>query len=196
MGLVDDIEAAVADVADALPDAALEMRHGDALGVVVSSSSMDLNRSTVTPDAPEEKRRCVGKRADFPLLEQGSLVFLGEQQSAHIVVSARTDPVGASVSFGLSAPLDKMEAAYRRPGTNIRQSMNVLAVESDVIDPVPDGFAATASRAWFVAFADAEWSDVSEPQIGDELTIRDRTLRASAVARHDGCWILTCRARR
>ena len=196
MGLIEDIHDAIADIADAIPDAAHEMRHGDAVGVVVSSSSIDHNRSTVTADAPEEKRRCVGKRADFPMLEQGSLVFLGEQQSAHIVVSARTDPVGASVSFGLSAPLDEMEAAYRRPGTGIRHSMSVLAVESDVIDPVPDGFAATASRAWFVAFADAEWPDVTEPQIGDELTIRDRVLRAAVVARHDGCWMLTCRARR
>lgn len=196
MALVEDIESAIADAADALPDAALPMRHGDATGIVLSSSSRDLSRSTVSSDAPEEKRRVIGIRADFPLLRQGSLVFLGEMEEAHIVTSARVDPVAASVSCGLSAPLDQVEVAYRRPGTNIRHSMSVLAVESDVIDPVPDGFAATASRAWFVAFADAEWSHVSEPQIGDELTIRDRTLRACAVARHDGCWILTCRARR
>ena len=196
MGLIEDIGSAISDVADALPDAAIVMRHGDAAGVVLSSSSLDMARNTVSADAPEEKRRAIGKRADFPLLDQGALVFLGDTREAHIVTSVRLDPVAASVSFGLSAPLDEMEASYRRPGAGIHHSMSVLAVESDVVSPVEAGFAATALRTWFVAFASAEWPHVSEPQIGDELTIGERTLRAFAVMKHDGCWILQCRARR
>ena len=192
--MVSAIEGAIASLAESLPDAAREMRHGTDSGTVLASSSRELSGDTVSADAPEEMRRVIGRRADFPALAKGACVYLGGV--CHIATSARTDPVGASLSVGLSAPLGEFAAAYRRPGTRIRQPLKVLAVESDVLDALGDSFAPTSCRAWFVAFPAEDWFEVSGPQVGDELALDDKTLRVAAVAKRDGNWILTCRARR
>ena len=172
----------------------MRMRHGEAEGVVLSSSSRDLSGDTVSADAPEEWRRVVGRRCDFPELCKGCAVRLGDRW--HIVTSCRTDPVGASLSVGLSAELDEIVAAYRRPGTSIRQPLKVLAVESETLDAWADNLAPTTCRAWFLAVSAEHWLEAGDPQIGDEATIDGRVLRVSAVAKHDGYWVLTCRARR
>jgi hypothetical protein len=192
--MVATIEAAIASLADSLPDATLPLRHGEASGNVLSASSRELSGDTVFSDAPQEMRRVVGKRSDFPDLAKGCTVELGE--SYHIVTSARTDPVGASLTIGLSAALGAVVATYRRPGTSIRQPLNVLAVESETLDAWSDDLAPTASRAWFVACSSADWLETSDPQTGDEITIDERVLRVAAVAKHDGYWLLTCRGRR
>lgn len=192
--MVATIEAAVASLASSLPDAAQTMRHGEATGTVLSSSSRELSGDTVTADAPQEIRRYIGTRSAFPDLCKGSTVEIGG--AWHLVTSCRTDPVGASLSFGVSAPLDEVAAIYRRPGTSIRQTLRVLAVESEVLDVWSDSLAPTACRAWFVALSAEHWLETTEPQVGDEATIDGRVLRVAAVAKHDGCWLLTCRARR
>lgn len=193
--MVNSIQSAIASIADSLPDASVRMRCGESVGVVLSASSRELSGETVSADAPQEMRRVVGRRCDFPSVAKGSCVTLGDG-GFHIVTSCRTDPVGASVTVGLSASLESAVAAYRRPGTKIRQAVEVLAVESDIIEPNGDAFAPTASRRWFVAIAEGVWYEPTEPQVGDELTLDAATVRVSAVAKRDGFWILTCRARR
>ena len=192
--MVATIEAAVASLAASLPDAAFGMRHGEAVGTVLASSSRELSGDTVAADAPQEMRRYIGTRSAFPDLCKGSTVEIGGKW--HLVTSCRTDPVGASLSFGVSAPLDEVAAIYRRPGTQVRQPLRVLAVESEVLDVWSDSLAPTACRAWFVALSAEHWLETTEPQVGDEITIDGTTMRVAAVAKHDGCWVLTCRARR
>lgn len=192
--MVATIEAAIASLSASLPDASLRMRHGEAEGNVLSASSRDLSGDTVAADAPQEMRRVIGKRSDFPDLAKGSCVFVGG--CGHIVTSARTDPVGASLTIGLSAALDEVTATYRRPGTGIRQPLDALAVESGVVDPYSDAVAPTTARAWFVAFPASHWLETADPQVGDHLQIEEKALRVFAVAKHDGYWLLTCRARR
>ena len=192
--MVATIEAAVASLAASLPDAAFGMRHGEAVGTVLASSSRELSGDTVAADAPQEMRRYIGTRSVCPDLTKGSTVEIGGKW--HLVTSCRTDPVGASLSFGVSAPLDEVAAIYRRPGTQVRQPLRVLAVESEVLDVWSDSLAPTACRAWFVALSAEHWLETTEPQVGDEITIDGTTMRVAAVAKHDGCWVLTCRARR
>ena len=192
--MVSAIESAIASLAASIPDAAIPMRHGDCAGTVLSSSSRELSGDTVSADAPQEMRRVVARRCDFPSLGKGAAVELGGEW--HIVTSASTDPVGASLSLGLSAPLGEFAAAYRRPGTQIRQPLKVLAVESEVLDAWGDSFAPTQCRAWFVAFASEHWLETKEPQVGDELAIDENVLRVAAVAKSTGFYVLTCRARR
>lgn len=192
--MVKTIEAALSSLASSLPDAAQSMRHGEAVGTVLSSSSRELTGDTVAADAPQEMRRYIGTRSAFPDLCKGSTVEIGG--AWHLVTSCRTDPVGASLSFGVSAPLDEVAAIYRRPGTSIRQTLRVLAVESEVLDVWSDSLAPTSCRAWFVALSAEHWLETTEPHVGDEATIVGRVLRVAAVAKHDGCWLLTCRARR
>lgn len=192
--MVETIEAALSSLASSLPDAAQGMRHGEAVGTVLASSSRELTGDTVAADAPQEMRRYIGTRSAFPALCKGSTVEIGG--TWHLVTSCRTDPVGASLSFGVSAPLDEVAAIYRRPGTSIRQTLRVLAVESEVLDVWSDSLAPTSCRAWFVALSAEHWLETTEPQVGDEATIVGRVLRVAAVAKHEGCWLLTCRARR
>ena len=192
--MVATIEAAVASLAASLPDASMRMRHGDAEGVVLASSSRQLSEDTVTADAPQEMRRVIGRRCDFPELVGGCAVELAG--AWHIVTSARTDPVGASVSVGLSAPLDEIAVTYRRPGTQIRQPLRVLAVESAVLDPNGDGFAPTTCRAWFVAFPSAHWLEATDPQVGDEVVLDGRRLVVASVTKNGGYWLAGCRSRR
>ena len=192
--MVETIEDAIASLAESLPDASLTMRCGDSEGVVLSSSSRDLSGETISADAPQEMRRVTGRRRDFPALVQGCAVELG--QAWHIVTSLRTDPVGASVTIGLSASLDEVRVSYSRPGTQIRQPLDELAVESGVVDPYSDAVAPTTARAWFVAFPASHWLETADPQVGDHLQIEEKALRVFAVAKHDGYWLLTCRARR
>lgn len=192
--MVETIEAALSSLASSLPDAAQRMRHGEAVGTVLASSSRELTGDTVAADAPQEMRRYIGTRRVFPDLTKGSTVEIGG--AWHLVTSCRTDPLGASLSFGVSAPLDEVAAIYRRPGTSIRQTLRVLAVESEVLDVWSDSLAPTACRAWFVALSAEHWLETTEPQVGDEITIDGTTMRVAAVAKRDGYWILTCRERR
>lgn len=188
------IESAMASLAASLPDASVRMRHGDAEGVALSASSRELSGDTLSADAPQEMRRVIARRLDFPSLAKGCAVEV--ENEWHIVTSARTDPVCASLTVGLSASLSAVRVAYSRPGTKIRQPLDALAVESDTLEPIADSFAPTSCRAWFVAFTAEDWREPSEPQVGDALTLDGVNLRVASVAKHDSFWILTCRSRR
>lgn len=192
--MIATIQDAIASLVSSLPDAAMQMAHGDENGVVLASSSVDMSQEPVTADGPAEVRRFVGSRADFPTLGRGSTVRVGA--AWHLVTSAKTDPVGASVSFGVSGALDEVTADYKRGGTPVRQPVQMLAVEDEVLDTWSDALAPTTCRAWFCCISADHWLEATEPQIGDELNFDGNRLRVAKVAKHDGYFVLTCRARR
>ena len=192
--MVKTIEAALSSLAFSFPDAAQNMRHGEAVGTVLASSSRELSGDTVAADAPQEMRRYIGTSRVFPDLTKGSMVEIGGKW--HLVTSCRTDPVGASLSFGVSAPLDEVAAIYRRPGTKIAQPVDVLAVEGEVIEPNGEAFAPTPFRKWYVAFPYEGWYETTEPQVGDRMDLDGTSLRVASVAKRDGFFILEARAGR
>ena len=177
-----------------MPDCSMLLCHAERCAKVTRVGSLSRGEDALTDSDVSEGVRVVALAADFPELTKGSLVSLSGKR--HIVTNARTDPAAASMVVGMSAALDEVRVAYSRPGTKIRFPLDALAVESDVIEPVSDSFAPTASRAWFVAVSADQWTEPTEPQIGDALALDGVNLRVSAVAKRDGFWILTARARR
>lgn len=177
-----------------MPDCSETLRHAGRSAEVTRVGSLSRGEDAMAGADVNEDVRVLALASDFPELEKGRLVSLSGKW--RIVTSARTDPAAATLSVGMSAELEKCRAAYRRPGTRMRQPLKVLAVESDVLDAWGDSFAPTSCRAWFVAFPAEDWFEVSGPQVGDELTLDDKTLRVASASKRDGYWILTCRARR
>ena len=189
------IHAAMAKLRGSLiPDCSEVLRHGGRSAEVTRVGSLSRGGDSVTDSDVNENIRILADAADFPDLRKGCAVQLGDRW--RIVTAARTDPARASLSVWLSDELEEIVADYRRPGTNIRQPLKVLAVESDTLDAWSDNLAPTACRAWLLAVSAEHWLEASDPQIGDEATIDGKALRVSAVAKHDGYWVLTCRARR
>lgn len=192
--MISTIEFVLTGLATSIPSAALVLVHGSERGTVLSVSSRELTDETVGADSPVEVRRVVGKRSDYPTVTRGSTVELDGAMC--LVTSAKTDPIGASVSLGLSASMDEYVADYRRSGTPLRQPVRILAVEGDVLEPYGDNLAPTTCRAWFCCVSAADWMEETEPQIGDELRFDETRVRVATVKKTDGSWILTCRARR
>lgn len=197
--MVAAIQAAIASLSASLPDASLRMRHGDAEGVVLSVSSRDLSGDTVTADAPQEMRRVVGRLCDFPSVAKGSAVELAGE--LHLVTSARTDPVGASLTLGLSAPLDSTRITYTRRGGK-PFPMSVLALEDA---SVPSAYADAAGlpegQTWTVCIVASEWMETSSPAVGDEIRIfserigADLRLRVASAVADGERWMLRARPR-
>lgn len=197
--MVAAIQAAIASLSASLPDASLRMRHGEVEGVVLSVSSRDLSGDTVSTDAPQEMRRVVGRRCDFPTVEKGSAVELAGE--LHVVTSARTDPVGASLTLGLSAPLDKVRITYTRRGGK-PFPMSVLALEDA---SAPSAYADAAGlpegQTWTVCVIASEWMETSAPALGDEIRIfcgrigADVRLRVASVIADGERWMLRARPR-
>ena len=208
MGLVQDIESAIADVADALPDAAREMRYGGASGVVLSVSSIEMSGEPVTNEMPQERRRVIGKRSDFPDIAEGSLIEL--DGVPHLTTAIRTDPVAASVTVGLSEPLADCAATYtgtRRingAAVALKFPLDILAVENAALpNPYGEAAAPNIAQTWTCCVAAENWPENTPPQTGDELsftasrygTVYDIRLRVSQAVRNHGWWILTARPR-
>ena len=177
-----------------MPDCSETLCHAGRSAVVTRVGSLSRGEDALTDSDLSEGVRVVALAIDFPELSKGSLVSLSGKR--RIVTSARTDPAAASMVVGMSAAMDDVRVAYSRPGTQIRFPLDALAVESDVIEPVSDAFAPTASRAWFVAVSADQWPEPTGPQVGDALTLDGANLRVASVAKRDGFWILTARARR
>lgn len=179
-----------------MPDCSVTLCHGERSATVTRVGSTARGEDTLTDSEVAEGVRVLASAEDFPDLSKGHLVSM--DGAWRIVLSARTDPAGATLSLGLSASLEEVKADYRRPGTQIRQTVEVLAVESDVLDPASDALAPTASRAWFVAVAVERWFEPSGPRVGDSigLSLDGASLRVAEVAKRGGYWLLTCRARR
>ena len=179
------------------------MRHGETeQGAVVQSSSRDFAEA-VSDAAPAEAARYVANAADFPTLEQGAAVELGE--SLRVVVSMKTDAVGATVTVGLSAEFEKCPAAYK--GTRrengkartIQHPLDILLLENGTADNYTDALAPTYATAYTVAVRRTDWPEVSDPEPSDTIEVapdgHPLTLKVSTVTRHGGWYILKCRTR-
>lgn len=203
MSLREDFRNAVGSIAAAVPEAVRTMRHGEMeQGAVVQSSSRDFAEA-VSDAAPAEAARYVANAADFPTLEQGAAVELGE--SLRVVVSMKSDPVGATFTVGLSAEFEKCPAAYkgtRREAGHVRQikhPLDILLLENGTADNYADALAPTYATAYTVAVRRADWPEVSDPEPSDTIEVAPGghpiTLKVSTVTRHDGWYILKCRTR-
>ena len=203
MGLREDFRNALGAIATAAPEAVRTMRHGeDESGAVVQSSSRDF-AEPVSDAAPAEAARYVANAADFPTLEQGAAVELGG--SLRVVVSMKTDPIGATFTVGLSAEFEKCPAAYagtrRESGAvrNIRHPLDLLILENGTADNFADALAPTYATAYTVAIRREDWPEVSDPEPSDTIEVAPGghpiTLKVSTVTRHDGWYILKCRTR-
>ena len=203
MGLREDFRNALGAIATAAPEAVRTMRHGeDETGAVVQSSSRDF-AEPVSDTAPAEAARYVANAADFPTLERGSAVELGD--SLRVVVSMKEDAVGATFTVGLSAAFEKCPAAYsgtRREAGHVRQikhPLDVLLLETGTADNYTDALAPTYATAYTVAVRRTDWPEVTEPEPSDVLEVAPGghpfALKVSTVTRHDGWYILKCRTR-
>ena len=203
MGLNEDIRNALGSIAAAVPQAVRTMRHGETeQGAVVQSSSRDFAEA-VSDASPSEAARYVANAADFPTLELGAAVELGE--SLRVVVSMKSDPVGATFTIGLSAEFEKCPAAYK--GTRrengkartIQHPLDILLLENGTADNFSDALAPTYATAYTVAVRLADWPEVSSPEPSDTIEVapdgHPLTLKVSTVTRHGGWYILKCRTR-
>ena len=203
MGLREDFRNALGSIAAAVPEAVRTMRHGETeQGAVVQSSSRDFAEA-VSDTAPAEAARYVANAADFPTLEQGSAVELGG--SLRVVVSMKSDPVGATFTVGLSAEFEKCPAAYK--GTRrengkartIQHPLDILLLENGTADNYSDALAPTYATAYTVAVRRTDWPEVSSPEPSDTIEVapdgHPLILKVSTVTRHGGWYILKCRTR-
>ena len=203
MGLREDFRNALGSIAAAVPEAVRTMRHGETeQGAVVQSSSRDFAEA-VSDAAPAEAAMYVANAADFPTLDEGAAVELDE--SLRVVVSMKTDPVGATFTIGLSAEFEKCPAAYK--GTRrengkartIQHPLDILLLENGTADNFSDALAPTYATAYTVAVRLADWSEVSSPEPSDTIEVapdgHPLILKVSTVTRHGGWYILKCRTR-
>jgi hypothetical protein len=206
--MIATIENALADIAETLPEASIEMCHGSASGVVLAVSSVEMSGESITGEMPQERRRVIGKRIDFPDLAEGSLVELAGVP--HLVTSLRSDPIGASLTAGLSEALTAARAAYsgkrRIDGVvmSINAPLDVLVVENAALPNVyGDAPAPNIAQSWTCCAAVESWTETTPPQTGDEMAFTltrnglsvDLRLRVSTVIRNHGWWIMTARPR-
>lgn len=203
MGIREDIRSALGTIAAAVPEAVRTMRHGEGeCGAVVQSTSREF-ADPVSESGPAEAARFVASGADFPTLDEGAAVEL--DGSLRVVTSLRSDPVGATLSVGLSAAFDRCPAAYRgvrRDGgtvRTIRHPLDVLLLESGTADIFSDAPAPTYATAYVAAVRRGDWPEVSEPEPSDAIEVapdgRPLVLKVSAVTRHGGWYVLKCRTR-
>ena len=203
MGLREDFRNALGSIAAAVPEAVRTMRHGETeQGAVVQSSSRDFAEA-VSDTAPAEAARYVANAADFPTLDEGAAVELGG--SLRVVVSMKSDPVGATFTVGLSAEFEKCPAAYK--GTRrengkartIQHPLDILLLENGTADNYSDALAPTYATAYTVAVRRTDWPEVTGPDPSDTIEVapdgHPLILKVSTVTRHGGWYILKCRTR-
>lgn len=208
MGIREDIRDALGSIAAAIPESVRIMRHGELeCGAVVQTSSRDFADELAT-DGPTEAARFRASVAGFPTLERGAAVEL--DGTVRVVTSLAEDPVGATLSFGLSAEFEKCPAAWsgRRAATAssaaraIGFTLDALALEDQDVPSAPaDSVGLSDGRTWTVCVRAADWPEVEPPQIGDEIRFRDPKdgrelrLRAASVSRGGGWWTIRARPR-
>lgn len=207
MGIREDIRSALGTIAAAVPEAVRTMRHGEGeCGAVVQSTSREF-ADPVSESGPAEAARFVASGADFPTLDEGAAVEL--DGSLRVVTSLRSDPVGATLSVGLSAAFDRCPAAYRGVrrdgGTSHRVSrtVEILCIRAAAEPPdIGDAPSISLFQSWLVCIAADAWLDVAPPQTADSIEFVDPRsgwetvrLRVASVVRHGGWWMLKARPR-
>lgn len=198
MSLREDFRNALGSIAAAVPEAVRTMRHGETeQGAVVQSSSRDFAEA-VSDTAPAEAARYVANAADFPTLDEGAAVELGG--SLRVVVSMKSDPVGATFTVGLSAAFSRFRAAYARRGSGHDFPVPVLALEDAALPSAYADAAAPASgQSWTVCVSAAEWPEPQPPQTGDGIRLDapsgEARLKVASAVRHGLLWMLRARPR-
>ena len=202
MGIREDIRSAFGSIATAIHEATATMRHGEESGTVAQASSRDF-AEPVSADSPAETARFVADAADFPTLGSGAAVEIGD--SLRVVVSLKLDPVGATYTIGVSDSFENVAVAYtgtRRENGAARQfshPLDILIIENGVADNFADALAPTYAISYTAAIRRKDWPETTDPEPSDVFAIvadgLKRTVKVSAVTRHDGWYILKCRAK-
>lgn len=175
MALREDFRNALGSIAAAVPQAVRTMRHGEwEQGAVVQSSSRDFAEA-IPGMEPKVAARFYANAADFPTLDAGEAVEL--EGSAHYVVTAKKDAVGATVAFGLSAAL--RPAAYsvtrRVDGALRTQSFPVMVLIDDNGGTVEDVTLAGLGKVYKLFVIQKEWPEPTPPHAGAWFTLFDGT---------------------
>ena len=206
MGIREDIRSAFGSIATAIHEATATMRHGEESGTVAQATSRDF-AEPVSDDSPNEVARFVANAADFPTLDRGAAVEVGE--TFRVVVSLKADPVGATYTIGVSDAFGKVAAAYsgtrRESGTprQFKHPLEILALETSGDSPdYGEAAAPSYAQSWIICVAADRWPEVSQPQVSDGIEFANPhnsfsfiRLRVSDVKRRDGYWILRARPR-
>lgn len=203
MGIREDIRSALVSIIDAVHEASATMRHGDGEhGTVLQSSSREF-ADPISGDTPAEAARFVANADDFPTLDEGAAVEIGD--TLRLVVSMKKDPVGATISLGVSAEFEKCPAAYsgrRREKGAVRVldfPLDILLLESGTADNYAHAIAPTYAQAYTVAVRAEDWPEVSMPDPSDEIQVAPGgyplLLKVSTATKHGGFYVLKCRTK-
>ena len=206
MGIREDIANVIGSITATMPEAAHTLRHGTASGKVVQSSARDFAEA-VSEVGPAEVARYIATAADFPELDKGAAVEL--DGSLRVVVSLKTDPIGATYTVGMSDTFDDTRAIYsgtrREDGTvhKFRHTVDILCIRSASEPPeLTDAAAFSCEQSWLAAVAVGVWPELTEPRPSDLIEFPDPKrmwetvrLRVASVVRHGGWWILRARPR-
>lgn len=185
-----------------MPDCSVTLCYAGMSSTVTRVGTTPVGEDALSGTEVPEGVRVLAGAADFPGLGRGRLVSLDGE--LRVVTGAKTDPAGAVLSLSLSASLAATKAAYRRPGTKIAQTLDVLVVESPSSDSSGSDVAAALYATWYVAVAEDGWLEPTAPQVGDALelspsagarSMRRSSLRVASVVRRDGFYLFTCRER-
>lgn len=197
------VAAAKAHLRDSLiPDCSEVMRCGERTATVTRVGSPSRGGEPLMGGEPAESCRVLVMASDFPELARGDAVELG--RSLRVVTSCHADIVGVGYIVGLSAEFEKCPAAYsgtrRKDGRvcQLRCPLDVLLLESGVDASYLDDVAPAMEKMYSVAIRRADWPEVSDPEVSDFVLASPYgktalNMRVSAVARHDGWFILKCR---
>lgn len=187
---------------------AARMSHGGNSGTVTRVGSTMRGEDALTSDAPAEAASVLAIADDYPGVRKGEPVDL--DGSLHIVTSTRRDASGATLTVGLSAPLDRVDAAafsgVRREGGVARRfahAVSLFAIRDAEPPPtLSDAAALSSDQSWSVCIAAAAWPEISDPQTGDAIEFRDPSrewqtvrLKVASAVRHGPWWMLRARPR-
>lgn len=178
-----------------MPDCKATMTHGAYSGDVTRVSTSHKGEESVTTDGATEAVRVLALHTDFPEVENGSFVWIGD--CPHIVTSLRTDPTKVSLTIGLSQELHKYAAKYEgtRRDHRISETVQLLAENNGLTTVYTEGFAPSNVYGWTVVIPHDAWVEVAPPQIGDDIYLDDERIRVSHVESNDAAYIIMARGR-
>jgi len=187
--------------AGALAGNAATMSHGGRSAAVARTGSAMRGEDALSAGAPAEAEGVLALADDFPEVRKGETACL--DGALRIVTSTRRDASGATLSVGLSEPLDDMRVSYTRRGGR-PFPVSVLALEDA---SAPSAFADAAAplegQTWTVCIVASEWMETSAPAVGDEIRLCDERrgmaadvrLRVASVVADGERWTLRARPR-
>ena len=191
-----------------IPDCSEVLRHGGRSATVTRIGSPSIGEDPLNGvDVPDDVR-VLALFADFPALSKGDIARLGD--AWRIAVAVRTDPSRTTLTIGFSAPLSTFPAVYsgtRREGGRVRAielPADILAIQNpDEPTIYGDAAAPSYAQSWTCCIPAAAWTELSPPQVGDELRFTDERggcyeelrLRVSSAVRNSEWWTLRARPR-